>query len=83
MIDVPVKKWGNSPAIRLSSSVMQAFDMTFNDSFDMEIRETEIALIPKKKPKYQFTLDELLEGMTPEHVHEKVDFGAPVGKELL
>lgn len=62
---------------------MQAFDMTFNDSFDMEIRETEIALIPKKNPGYQFTLDELLEGMTVENVHEKIDFGSPVSKELL
>lgn len=62
---------------------MQAFDMTFNDSFDMEIRETEIALLPKKKPKYQFTLDELLEGMTADNVHEKVDFGAPVGGVTL
>ena len=81
MIAMPEKNGGYSPVIRLSSSVMQAFDMTFNDNFDIEIIETEIVLIHEKKPNYQFTLDGLLEGITADNVHEKVDFGSPVGKE--
>jgi len=28
-------------------------------------------------------MDALLSGITPENVHDKVDFGKPVGKELI
>ncbi|EPC9685634.1 AbrB/MazE/SpoVT family DNA-binding domain-containing protein [Escherichia coli] len=30
-----------------------------------------------------YSLDELLDGITPENIHERQDFGPPVGKELL
>jgi len=36
---------------------------------------------PPKKPKY--TLEELLEDMREEHLHGEIDFGPPVGKEVI
>lgn len=33
----------------------------------------------RKKP----TLKEMLEGYSPENNHKEIDFGGPVGKELL
>lgn len=33
----------------------------------------------KKKP----TLEELVEQITPDNRHEEIDFGEPVGKEIL
>jgi antitoxin MazE len=32
-------------------------------------------------PRREYTLSELLKGITPENLHEEVDFGGPVGKE--
>jgi antitoxin component of MazEF toxin-antitoxin module len=35
---------------------------------------------PRRRRKY--TLQQLLEGVTPENIHAEVDFGRPVGKEV-
>ena len=43
-----------------------------------EIRLRKAEAVPKK-----MTLDELLAGITDENMQEKVDFGPPVGRELL
>ena len=43
-----------------------------------EIRLRKADAVPKK-----LTLDELLAGITDENMQEKVDFGPPVGRELL
>ena len=43
-----------------------------------EIRIRKAETVPKK-----ITLDELLAGITDENMQEKVDFGPPVGRELL
>ena len=43
-----------------------------------EIRLRKAEAVPKK-----ITLDELLAGITDENMQEKVDFGPPVGRELL
>ena len=43
-----------------------------------EIRLRKAEAVPKK-----LTLDELLAGITDENMQEKIDFGPPVGRELL
>ena len=51
--------------------------------------DTEVSLsatpaggvVAKKKPKY--TLEELVARITPENRHELIDFGPPVGNEVL
>jgi len=40
-------------------------------------------LIVKPKIKKEYTLAELLKGMTPENRHELLDWGPDVGKEIL
>ena len=37
----------------------------------------------KKSDNNKYTLEELLAKITPENRHEEIDFGGPVGKELL
>ncbi len=48
---------------------MQVVELTFEDN----------RLVIRKA--HDFTLDELLDGITPENIHEEIDFGGPVGKE--
>ena len=40
-----------------------------------------IVIEPLSRPDYR--LDDLLSGITPENLHDEVDFGAPVGREAL
>lgn len=78
---VQVKKWGNSAAIRIPSAIMAA--AALNVGQEVEVREEGGRLIIEPVLKPVYTLDELLAGMKPETFHEIVDFGAPVGNEML
>ena len=77
---VQVRKWGNSAAVRLPASVLEAASMTIDQ--DVEVREEDgrIVIEPASKPAYD--LNVLLAAMTPETFPEDVDFGDPVGKEV-
>lgn len=83
MIRLSVSKWGNSAAVRLPATVLQQFNLDFNDSLDLEIKDGALVITPVKTPKYQYTLEELLKGMNRENFHDHIDFGPPVGKELF
>jgi antitoxin MazE len=76
----PVKKWGNSAAVRIPASVMQATRLGLDEAVDIREEAGRIVIEPLRQKKYD--LDELLKGITPENRHEAVDFGPPVGKEV-
>ncbi|MBD2798391.1 AbrB/MazE/SpoVT family DNA-binding domain-containing protein [Xenorhabdus sp. 18] len=81
MAQVVVKKWGNSPSVRLPVAIMQAASLNVDDTVDISVEDGRIIIIPVKTKEY--SLDALLAGITPENIHEKMDFGLPVGKELI
>lgn len=76
-----VKKWGNSAAVRIPASLLNA--VALNIGQEIVMREEGGALIIEPVTKPVYTLDELLAGMKPETFHEHIDFGAPVGNEAL
>lgn len=78
---VQVKKWGNSAAIRIPSAIMAA--AALNVGQEVEVREEGGKLIIEPVSKPVYTLEELLGGMKPETFHDQVDFGPPVGNEVL
>lgn len=80
-MDAVIRKWGNSPAVRLNAAAMKAA------AFDVEQRVTIKAskgrIVIEPADKFDFSLDDLVAGITRENVHDAVDFGAPRGKEAL
>ena len=75
-----LRKWGNSPAVRIPAAVMQAAKLTLNQCVDIKVEEGRVIIEPTM-PSYM--LDDLLAGITPANRHEAVDFGVPQGGELL
>lgn len=75
-----VKKWGNSPAIRLPAAVMEAAHLTLEQAVDVRAENGRIIIEPAA-PAY--SLDELLAGITAKNLHNEQDFGVPQGQELL
>lgn len=78
---IQVRKWGNSAAVRIPSALMAAAALNVGQEVELREENGRIIIEPVLKPVY--TLDELLVGMTPETFHEDVDFGPPVGNEVL
>ena len=74
-----VKKWGNSASVCIPAAVVQAAKLRLDDSVDM--REESGRIVIEPVPRKEYTLSELLKGITLENLHQEVDFGRPVSKE--
>ena len=75
-----VQKWGNSLALRIPKAFIESTHLTRGSIVDLDIRNGKIVIEPKPLPKY--TLDELLGKVTKDNIHEEIDSGPPVGKEI-
>jgi antitoxin MazE len=60
-----VAKWGNSLGIRIPSAIAKQIDLTEGMQVVVSIVDGKLVIQPEHSKKY--TLDELLEGMTPDH----------------
>ncbi|TFI53445.1 AbrB/MazE/SpoVT family DNA-binding domain-containing protein [Mastigocladus laminosus UU774] len=74
-----VAKWGNSLAIRIPRSIAEQAQVTEGTSINFSVEGKSIVITPQKRKKY--TLDELLEGMTPDKFHSEFETGNAVGNE--
>lgn len=78
---VVVKKWGNSASVRIPAGIMEAARLGLDDAVDVREEHGRIVIEPIRSVEYD--LAHLLAAITPDNVHVEVDFGGPVGKELL
>ncbi|HEV2747339.1 MAG TPA: AbrB/MazE/SpoVT family DNA-binding domain-containing protein [Allosphingosinicella sp.] len=75
-----VRKWGNSAAVRLPASALAAAGLKPDDP--VEVREENGRIVIERARPKPVTLEWLLDGITPDNLHEEIDWGRPVGKEL-
>lgn len=80
IMEIIVKKWGNSAAVRIPASVMAAAHVTLDQPVKVREEQGRIVIEPVRRKEYK--LDELLGGITAKNQHKPVDTGAPVGKEV-
>ncbi|EBK3897010.1 AbrB/MazE/SpoVT family DNA-binding domain-containing protein [Salmonella enterica] len=81
MAQVTVKKWGNSPSVRLPAAIVRAASLHVDDVVELSVEDGKITIIPVRTKEY--TLEALMAGVSGENIHDEVDFGKPAGKELL
>ncbi|MCU6671623.1 AbrB/MazE/SpoVT family DNA-binding domain-containing protein [Enterobacteriaceae bacterium H4N4] len=82
MPQVTVKKWGNSPSVRLPVAVMREADLNVDDVVNINVDdEGRIILTPVRKDEP--SLDSLLSAITDDNLHHEITFGEPQSKELL
>ena len=80
-MDTIIRKWGNSPAVRIPMSVMSAARLALEQKVSVTVEEGRIIIEPVQKVEY--SLDALLAGITPRNAHQEIDFGPRAGKEAL
>ncbi|HTY49884.1 MAG TPA: AbrB/MazE/SpoVT family DNA-binding domain-containing protein [Steroidobacteraceae bacterium] len=79
-MQVTVKKWGNSMAVRIPAHVVAAAGLKVDAR--VVVREENGRIVIEPSPA-EYDLDALVAGITRDNVHPGVDFGAPVGREAL
>lgn len=80
-MEAVIRKWGNSPALRLPTSVLREAGYQLEQKVDLIVSRGRIVIQPSEKVEYD--LDALINGIHATNVHEEVDFGSPVGREAL
>lgn len=79
-MEIIVKKWGNSAAVRIPASVMAAAHITLEQPVEVREEQGRIVIEPVRRKTYK--LDKLLDGITAKNQHKPIDTGEPVGKEV-
>jgi antitoxin MazE len=74
-----VRKWGNSAAVRIPVSVMQAARLDLDEVVDVREEAGRIVIEPLRQKTYE--LDILLKAITSKNQHGAIDFGPAFGKE--
>ena len=75
-----IQKWGNSLALRIPKSFTTEIGLDSNSPVDVLLEEGKIVIVPETKS--EFSLEQLLSGITEDNLHSEIDTGAPVGKEI-
>jgi antitoxin MazE len=76
-----IRKWGNSPALRLPIAVLKEAGYQLEQKVELVVSKGRIIIQPFQKIEYD--LDSLVNGINAKNSHIAADFGSPVGKELL
>ena len=76
-----IRKWGNSPAVRLNSAAMRLASFAIEQRVTIKASKGRIVIEPADK--FDFKLEDLVAGITRNNRHGAVDFGEPAGLEAL
>jgi antitoxin MazE len=75
-----VKKWGNSLALRIPAHLARQLNLTEDTQVVCTVVDGALVVKPaNERPPY--TLDQLLDRITPENIHLETDTGGAMGKE--
>lgn len=76
---VKVSRWGHSLAIRIPADAAKTLNIHEGSLMTLEADDARMTVEPAEQ---QPTLEDLLEGVTPEKVGGEMDWGGPAGKEM-
>ena len=79
-MNATIQKWGNSLALRIPKTVARDTQLKNGSIVNLAVRKGTVIIEPVKKTKYR--LDDLLKGVSKKNIHDSVDTGPPVGREV-
>ncbi|OGW84214.1 MAG: multidrug transporter MatE [Omnitrophica bacterium RIFCSPHIGHO2_02_FULL_51_18] len=81
-MNAKVQKWGNSLALRIPMSFAKNIHIHQGSAVDLVMGKGKIEIRPKSAGK-KYVLSEMLKKVTKENIHPEVDWGPPVGREII
>ncbi len=79
-MEVILKKWGNSAAVRIPAAVMETAQFSLEQPVDVRAEDGRVVIEPVKKKEYD--IEKLIKSISKENCHSPVDFGKPMGHEV-
>ncbi|MBV1834139.1 AbrB/MazE/SpoVT family DNA-binding domain-containing protein [Novacetimonas pomaceti] len=78
-MQITVRKWGNSAAIRLPTGVLEAVSLKIDQVVNVHEEDGRIIIEPVRATPLK--LEDLVGGITDLNRHDEIDFGQSVGGE--
>ncbi|MDZ7319340.1 MAG: AbrB/MazE/SpoVT family DNA-binding domain-containing protein [candidate division KSB1 bacterium] len=78
-MEVQIQKWGNSLALRIPKSFAKQIKIEQGSYVDLSAVDGK--LIAKPLEEHEYSLEQLLSGITDQNIHAEFDTGKAVGKE--
>ncbi len=75
-----VAKWGNSLAVRIPQNLAKEIHLAEGVEIDLGVVDGTLVMKPRSRQRY--SLDELLQGITPENRHAEIESGVAIGHEV-
>ena len=75
-----IAKWGNSLAVRLPVEVTRKAGINAGDRVEITAAQNGSLTISPARPKY--SLEALVERITPQNLHGETDWGEQLGSEV-
>lgn len=76
-----IRKWGNSPALRLPAAIMEQAGLSIDAAVDLRVEQDRIVIAPMPADD-DLDIVAMSERITPENRYDAVDFGPVLGKEV-
>jgi antitoxin MazE len=76
-----IQKWGNSLALRLPRGLAEEAHIEEGAEVDLALRRGQLIVRPRRPAAYR--LEDLLATVSRENLHDAVETGGPVGREML
>ena len=77
-----IQKWGNSLALRIPISFAKNIHLHQGSTVDLVLAKNKIEIRPKN-PNKKYVLSEMLKKVTKDNIHPEIDWGPPVGREII
>lgn len=74
-MQVIIKKWSNSPSVRIPAAVMKSANLSVDSVVDVRAENGRVVIDPVY-PKQEVNLEALIAGITEENVHPEINFGS-------
>jgi antitoxin MazE len=75
-----VDRWGNSLGVRIPKAIAEEAGLREGTHVEIDVENGAVTM---RRTKPQYTLDELLEGLTPDMVHSEWGDVEDVGRERI
>jgi antitoxin MazE len=72
-------RWGNRLAVRIPKHLAEQTNIAEGSEVELGVADGAVPVRPKAR---SYSLEELLEQVTPRNRHDEIDCGKPQGKEV-
>ena len=81
MMQTIIKKWGNTPALKINTSLMKLANLRLEQRINIQVVNGALVITPLVLKEY--SLESLVEMITPSNLHGERYIKQPVGREFF